>query len=329
MGTSRRALTVAAGASALIGALPMRASAAWPDRPVRLIVPYAAGGNVDVVARLLQPGLSERLGQPVVVENRTGAGGSVGAEAVARARADGTTLLMGSNGPLTVNPVVQARLPYDPSRDFAAVGLAMRVPLAVVVGAAMPAKELAALLALSKERPGEIGVGTAGVASSTHLALESLNAASGARLLHVPYRGGGASIQDLIAGNVPAAFIELSTALPVHRDGAARILAVAAARRIAAVPEVPTMIEAGVPEFLAASYVGMLAPSGTPAEAQRALSAALLAALGESALRERFTTMGGEAATAEEATPAGFGAFLRAELARARRAAEIAGIKPE
>ena len=145
----------------------------------------------------------------------------------------------------------------------------------------------------------------------------------------MPYRGGGASIQDIIAGNLPAAFIEFSTALPAHRDGAGRILAVASTRRAAALPEVPTAIEAGVPDFTAASYVGLLAPTGTPAEAQGALSAALRAGLAEPRVRERLEAMGGEPATAEEASPAGFGAFLRAELAGARRAAEVAGIKPE
>jgi tripartite-type tricarboxylate transporter receptor subunit TctC len=322
--TSRRTLLAAA---ALLAAKP--AFAAFPDRPIRVVVPFAPGGNADVVARLLQPRLQDRLGQPVVVENRAGAGGSLGAQTVARSTPDGYTLLIGSNGPLSVNPVVQARLPYDVARDFAPIGMAMQVPHCLVVQAAAPQRRLAELVAASRARADGLGIGTAGVASATHLAMEAFATASGARLLHVPYRGGGAAVPDFIAGNIPLLFTEFSTALPLHRAGQGRILAIAAATRLSALPEVPTMIEEGVPGFLAASYVGLLAPAGIPAEAMQALSAAMAAIVEEEDFRARMVAMGGEVASATLATPAGFAALIAEDLQRSRAAAEKAGIRPE
>jgi tripartite-type tricarboxylate transporter receptor subunit TctC len=322
--TSRRALLAAA---AMVAARP--AFAAWPDRPMRVIVPFAPGGNADVVARLLQPRLQERLGQPVVVENRAGAGGSVGAQAVARSTPDGYTLMVGSNGPLSVNPVVQARLPYDAARDFAPIGMAMQVPHCLMVQASAPQRRLAELVAASRARGDGLGIGTAGVASATHLSMEAFATASGAKLLHVPYRGGGAAVPDFIAGNIPLLFTEFSTALPLHRAGQGRILGIASAARLAATPEVPTMMEEGVAGFLAASYVGLLAPSGIPAEAMQALGGAMAAIVREEEFRTRMAAMGGEAASDALATPAGFARFIAKDLQRSREAAEKAGIRPE
>ncbi|MCX7932973.1 MAG: tripartite tricarboxylate transporter substrate binding protein [Rhodovarius sp.] len=301
----------------------------FPDRPIRLIVPFAAGGNADTVARILAPRLQERLGQPVVVENRPGAGGSLGAEVVARARADGHTLLIGSNGPLSVNPVVQARLPYDPARDLQPIGMAMQVPHCLMVQPTAPWQELRQLIAASRAAPDTLGVGTAGVASATHLALEAFKAASGARLLHVPYRGGGAALPDFLAGNVPILFTEFSTALPIHRDRRGRMLAVAAAARLPAAPEVPTMAEAGVPGFTAASYVGLVGPAGLPAPVLATLAGAFAAIVAEEEFRARMAALGGEAAPPALATPGGFAAFIAEDLARSRAAAEAAGIRPE
>jgi tripartite-type tricarboxylate transporter receptor subunit TctC len=311
-------------------ALPAhRAMAAWPDRPVRVIVPFAPGGNADVVARLLQPRLQERLGQPIVIENRPGAGGSVGAQAVARATADGYTLLIGSNGPLSVNPVVQARLGYDVARDFAAVGMAMQVPHCLVVQTASPYRSVADVSAAARARPDTLGIGTAGVASATHLSLETFKALSNTPLVHVPYRGGGAAMPDFVAGNIPMLFTEFSTALPLHRAGQARIVAVASAARLPALPDVPTMAEQGVRDFTAGSYVGLLAPAGIPAEAMTALANAMAAIVQEAEFQQRMAAMGGEAARGAEATPAGFAAYIAADLERSRVAAQAAGIRPE
>jgi len=317
---------------ALLSGLPAAAvaagtaQAAFPDRPIRVIVPYAPGGNVDIVARLLGPGLSSRLGQPVVVENRPGAGGGVGADAVVRARPDGTTLLAGSNGPLTVSPVLQANLTYDPLRDLAPIAMASRVPLALVVKRDLPARRLAELVALSKSRPDRLGFASTGIGTVTHLTLERFKAATGANLLHVPYRGGGSVGADVISGVVDGAVFELNTALPMHRSGDARILAVASTHRSPLLPQVETFIEGGVPNFTAGSFVGLLASVGLPADVMESLRAAMVAALAEPAFRTRITEAGGEISAEAEQTSAGFGEFIRGELSRTREAAAAAGL---
>ncbi len=320
----------ALAAATILAAGEARAQAAWPDRPIRVIVPFAAGGNADIIGRVLQPRLQEKLGQPVVVENRPGAGGSIGAEAVARARPDGYTLLIGSNGPLSVNPVVQARLPYDAPKDFAPIAMAMQVPHCLVVQANAPYRTVADVVAASRAAPGEgIGIGTAGVASATHLSLESFKAATGARLLHIPYRGAGATVPDFLAGNLPMLFTELSTGLQLHRDGEGRVVAIASAERQSALPDVPTMIEQGVPGFTAGSYVGLLAPAGTPPEVMRKLGTAMAAIVAEPDFRARMQALGGEAATGALATPEGFAAYIAGDLEKSRIAARAADIKPE
>ena len=293
----------------------------WPDWPSP-----AAGGNSDLIARILQPRLTEKLGQPVVVENRPGAGGAIGAAEVGRARADGYTLLIGSNGPLSVNPAVQARLPYDAERDFAPVAMAMQVPHCLMVQQASAYRSLADVVAASRAQPDTLGAGTAGVASATHLSLEAFKLASGARILHVPYRGGGAALPDFIAGNIPLLFTEFSTALPLHRDSKGRILAVASTVRLRAVPDVPTMIEQGVPDFTAASYVGLLAPAGSPPDALRKLGEAMTAIVAEADFQRRMEAMGGETASGLLATPEGFAAFIRNDLRRSREVVRDAGI---
>ena len=323
MFSRRQALGAAA---ALAAARSARAQGTWPDRPIRVVVPFAAGGNADTIARILQPRLQEKLGQPVVVENRPGAGGAVGAAEVARARPDGYTLLIGSNGPLSVNPAVQARLPYDAEKDFAPVAMAMQVPHCLMVQTNAPWRSLAEVIAASRAQPDALGAGTAGVASATHLALEALKAASGARILHVPYRGGGAAVPDFVAGNIPMLFTEFSTALPLHRDGKGRILAVASAARLPAVPDVPTIIEQGVAGFTAASYVGLVATAGAPPEALRRLGEVMTAIVAEADFRSRMEALGGEVASGALTTPDGFAAFIREDLRRSREIARIAGI---
>ena len=320
---------------ALLGAIPFAAAtpgAAWaqafPDRPIRVIVPYAPGGNVDIVARLLAPGMQARLGQPVVVENRLGAGGAVGAEAVARARPDGYLLLAGSNGPLTVNPSLQASLPYDPLRDFAPIAMASRVPNALVARRDLPAQDLQGFVALSKSRPQGLNVASTGTGTVTHLTLERFRIATSGNFLHVPYRGGGQVGADVIAGTVDGAVFELNTALPLHRSGDIRILAVASAQRSPLLPDVPTFIESGVADFTAASFVGLLSSAGTPDAVLLTLRDAMAAALADETVRARITGSGGGISGGTEQQPAGFAAFIVAELARSRAAALAAGLRP-
>jgi len=327
MSISRRDVLRAAGAASALALVPRAAFAAYPERPLRLIVPFAPGGNADIVARLVGERMAEALGQPVVVENRAGAGGSIGAEYVARAAPDGYTLLTGSNGPLTVSPFVQAKLPYDPLKDLAPVGLTSLVPHALIVNAALPARTLPELVALSKQQ--QVGVGTAGVGSATHLTLARFNAQSGATLVHVPYRGGGALLPDLVAGNLQGAMTEFSSALPHHRSGKARFVGIAAEKRSPLAPDVPTMIESGVAGFTAASYIGILAPAGTPPDALAQLQAALARALESGAVLGRMRELGVDVAPPELRTAAGFGAFIRQDYERSREAAQLAGIKKE
>ena len=309
-------------------AAPALAQPWQPDRPIRLLVPFAAGGNADLVARLLAPGLAARLGQPVVVENRAGAGGSVGAEMVARARPDGLTLLAGSNGPLTVNPVMQARLAYDPMVDFVPIGMAMRVPMVLAIGADQPWRDMAQVLAAARARPGAVGLGSSGIGSTTHLAIAALNNRAGVEFLHVPYRSGGAILPDLMGGTIQGAMTEISIPLALAREGRVRLLAVTAPGRSAVAPEVPTMAEAGVPGLEMASFVGVLTQAATPPAVVASLEDAMAATMADPALRGRFLEMGGEAASPEQNRGAGFAAFLRAESLAMREAARAAGIVP-
>jgi tripartite-type tricarboxylate transporter receptor subunit TctC len=327
MPISRRDLLRAVGSASVLALAPQAARAAYPERPVRLIVPFAPGGNADIVARLVGERMGEALGQPVVVENRAGGGGSIGAELVARAAPDGYTLLTGSNGPLTVSPFVQAKLGYDPLKDFAPIGLTSLVPHAIIVNAGVPARSLPDLVALSKRQ--QVGVGTAGIGSATHLTLERFNAQSGAQLTHVPYRGGGALLPDLVAGTIQGAMTEFSSALPHHRSGKARFVAIAAEQRSPLAPDVPTMDESGVTGFVAASYIGILAPAGTPPDVVARLQAALEKALGSAVLVDKMREMGVEIAAPALRTAAGFGAFIRQDYERSREAAQLAGLKKE
>jgi tripartite-type tricarboxylate transporter receptor subunit TctC len=325
MSISRRTVLTALGLAPVL--LPRAAFAAYPDHPVHMVVPFAAGGNADIVARIVADRMSAALGQPVVVDNRAGAGGSIGAEYVARAEPDGHVLLVGSNGPLTVNPFVQAKLGYDPLKDFAPIALTSYVPHAIIMHPSVEAKTVSELVELSKTKA--ISIGTSGVGSASHFTLERFNAATGAKLAHIPYRSGGALLPDLIAGNIQAAMTELSTAMPLHRAGQGRIIAVAAAQRSKLAPGVPTMIEGGVKDFTAASYVGILAPRATPPAVIEQLQKAAAGALASGPAPDKLRDLGAEIASAEEMTPAGFGAFIQTEYERSRDAAKLAGLTPQ
>jgi tripartite-type tricarboxylate transporter receptor subunit TctC len=328
----RFSTTRRAGLAALVAApllpRPLHAQAAFPDRAIRLIVPFAPGGNSDLTARACAPLMSARLGQPVVVENRAGAGGSVAAQQVARMRPDGYTILLGSNGPLTVNPAVQANLGYDPLRDFAPIGLFVRTPMVIAVHRSLAPRTVAELVAHAKAQPGRVSFGSSGIASTAHLSLEMFNAATGAGITHIPYGSGGAMTPDLVSGTLSGAITEISTALPLHREGVVRILAVAAAQRLPQAPELPTATEAGVPGYQAAAFVGIVTPTGVPEDAARALGEAVAAAVADPGVRQRLEGMGSVMASAEEAMPAGFGAFLQRETAWTRAAVERAGLRP-
>ena len=308
--------------------LPRPARAAFPDRPVRIIVPFAAGTSSDFQARMIGERMAPVLRQPVIVENRAGAGGVVGADAVAKAAPDGYTLLLGSNGPLTNAPVLQARLPYDPERDFAAVAMISRSPVTLSVRADSPFRNLADLLAAARAKPGDLSIGSSGQGSATHFLIEQVMAAAGIRLTHVPYRGSSQSVPDLIAGNIPLVMAEISTILPLWQSGRARILAMSSAGRMPIAPEIPTLIEQGL-NLTGGSWAGLVTTASAPPEAVVAVSAAVQAGLKEPAYRARQAELGAEIVAEAEQNPAGFGAWLRRERAEIRAIADRASIKPE
>jgi tripartite-type tricarboxylate transporter receptor subunit TctC len=268
------------------------------------------------------------LRQPVIVENRAGAGGVVGADAVAKAAPDGYTLLLGSNGPLTNAPVLQARLPYDLEKDFAAIAMISRSPVTLSVRADSPFRNLADLLAAARAKPGDLSIGSSGQGSATHFLIEQVMAAAGIRLTHVPYRGSSQSVPDLIAGNIPLVMAEISTILPLWQSGRARILAMSSAGRMPIAPEIPTLIEQGL-NLTGGSWAGLVTAASAPPEAVVAVSAAVQAGLKEPAYRARQAELGAEIVAEAEQNPAGFGAWLRRERAEIRAIADRAGIKPE
>ena len=290
-------------------------------------MPFAAGGNADIVGRLVAERISSALGQPAIVDNRGGAGGSIGAEAVARSAPDGYTLLVGSNGPLTVNPFVQAKLGYDPLKDFAPVALTSYVPHVIILSNKVAAKTLPELIALSKKD--QLSIATSGVGSASHMTLERFKAATGANVMHIPYRSGGQLMPDLIGGTIQAAMTEFSTALPLHKGGQAHIVAIAALQRSKLAADIATFIEGGVKDFTASSYIGILAPTGTPPAIIAQLQQAIAGGLGPGPTASKLREMGSEIAAPAQITPEGFAAFIRTDYERMREAAKLAGIEPK
>ena len=324
-------MTIARRSALALPALALLTRPAWaafPDRPVRIIVPFAAGTSSDFQARMIGERMAPVLRQPVIVENRAGAGGVVGADAVAKAAPDGYTLLLGSNGPLTNAPVLQARLPYDPERDFAAVAMISRSPVTLSVRADSPFRNLADLLAAARAKPGDLSIGSSGQGSATHFLIEQVMAAAAINLTHVPYRGSSQSVPDLIAGNIPLVMAEISTILPLWQSGRARILAMSSAGRMPIAPEIPTLIEQGL-KLTGGSWAGLVTAAGAPPEAVAALAAAVQAGLREPTYRARQAELGAEIVAEAEQNPAGFATWLRRERAEIRAIADRAGIKPE
>lgn len=258
-----RRQTVALLAAALASArLPAHAqSGKWPDKPIKLIVPFAAGVSPDVVSRIIAEPLSRALGQPVVIDNRAGAAGIIGAEAAARSPADGYTLFMTVNSIMGINPSVYSRLPYDPLKDFAPVTQVARVPYVLITGNNQPDKSLKELLVRAKTKPGSVDYGSLGVGSGPHLVMEMMNNMAGVRMVHIPYKG--SPLQDVIAGQVPLAFEPATTAIPLVKTGKLRALAITSAKRSAALPDVPAVAEL-LPGYEGDGWQGFYMPAGTP-----------------------------------------------------------------
>ncbi|MBU8536809.1 Bug family tripartite tricarboxylate transporter substrate binding protein [Falsiroseomonas tokyonensis] len=309
----RRRLLAAGAAGLASPALAPSALAqpAWPTRPIRLVVPFAAGGGTDVVARIYATKMSELLGQPMAVDNRGGAGGNVGIENVVRSLADGYSLLLSSNGPVAVNRFLYPGLPFDPLRDLAPVSLAFRIEQALVVRPGLPAASVAEFVSLARTR--ELHWGSGGTGSTLHLAGALFNLRAGVQLTHVPYRGSAPALADLLAGRIDAMFDSLPSCLPQIRAGQLRALALCAAARHPLLPGVPTMQEAGIDGYEAGTWGAVFAPRGTPEAILQRLSAATQQALADPATRDRLAAAG---ADAQSSTPQELDALLRADSAR-------------
>jgi len=294
----RRTLLGAMAATPALGALPglapraAHAQGAYPTRAISMLVGFAPGGGTDIIARLLTPSLHARLGQPVAVENRPGASGTVAAAAVARARPDGYSLLMGTVSTQAVVAPLMSNPPYDQMRDFTPIALAGTVPLVVVVPANAPYKDLAGLLAYARENPGKLNYASSGVATQQHLAAEMLCQASGVSMTHVPYRGTGQVVNDLLAGTLDLAIDTLPTHLPHIRGGSIRALAVTTPERVPVLPDLPTVAEMGYPGFAITVWYMLLGPDGLPAPVVAAWSEAMNAALKEPDNRRRMEESG-------------------------------------
>lgn len=310
----------------LCGAAAQAQAQTYPDRPVRLIAPFPAGGLADVLARAVGDELTRSLGQPVIVENRAGAGGNIGAEAVARSAPDGYTLLMTSAGILTANQFLYASMPFDPEKDFVTVSNVADMPMMVVVNPKVEAKTLAELVALARANPNKLNFGSPGIGTTGHLGLAMFMHAAGIKLTHVPYRGAAPAITDLLAGQIDGVVDNPPTVLPHIQSGKLRPLAVTAKTRMALLPDLPTAAQGGVANYEASSWFGVVAPAGTPQPIVDRLHKEIAAALRQPALQERFAKSG---ARLIGNTPAEFAQQIKQDRKTWGEIIRAADIKPQ
>lgn len=302
-----------------------QAQQSYPTRPIRLVVPSSPGGGTDITARIMAPKLGEALGQQVVVENRPGAGTMIGGEVVARSAPDGYTLLMGIST-LAINPAMYRKVPYDALKDFAPISQAVSLPNILVTHPSLPVKAVKELIAFAKTRPGQINFASAGVGTNPHLSMELFLSMAGVKMIHVPYKGSGQGVIDLIAGHVSVMTPSILTGLPHIKAGRLRGLGVTSARRAAGAPEIPTIAEAGVPGYEAVQWFGILAPAGTPRAIIERVNREAVRVLQTPDVRERLVADGADPVGS---SPEEFGAFIRAETAKWAKVARDVGIQPE
>ena len=297
----------------------------YPNRPIRIVAPFPPGGGLDMVSRALAQRMSAPLGQSVIIDNRAGADGMIGTEQVARAAADGYTLLISSTGPMVINPALNLKMPYDTVKDFAPITLVVVQPLCLVVHPSLPVKSVKELVALAKSRPGQLNYGSAGIGNGAHLAGELFKIATGIDIVHVPYKGAAPAVVDLLAGQVQIMLNSIPVLLPQIRAGKLKALSVGADHRMAMMPETPTMLEAGVARFDANSWYGFFAPAATPKDIVGKLNTEAAKILRGQELRDFMAQQGADSIgnSSEE-----FAAHIKSELAKWSLAVKAANVQP-
>jgi len=306
-------------------ALAQSGATKFPQKPIRIIVPYPAGGPTDLTARTIAPRMTEALGQQLIIDNRSGGSTIIGTELVVRAPADGHTLLMVTST-ISINPSVQKKLPYDTLRDLAPVTIVVSTPFSLVTHPALPVRTTMELVKLAKARPGQLMYPSSGIGSANHLAVSLLSLTAGMQATHVPYKGTAQGLADLLAGHVQFALNNPLSTLPQVKQGKLRLLALTSQKRLPLLPDVPTVAESGVPGYEAGNWHAMLAPGGTPSDVVARLRNEVVAALAVPEVRTQFTNGGAELGGM---TPEAFSAYLRAEVAKWAKAVKVAGVQPE
>jgi tripartite-type tricarboxylate transporter receptor subunit TctC len=321
--TQALALGLATLAISLTTATPTLAQT-YPAKPVRLIIPFPPGGSADTIARLLAQEMSKSLGQPVVAENRPGAGGNIGVDVVAKSAPDGYTIGLAAAGALAINQHLMGKLPYDPVRDLAPVSKLADIPIVVVVANATPVGSVQDLIAAAKAKPGGLAFGSAGNGTAMHLSGELFKQMAGVDMTHVPYKGSAPAVTDLVSGQLPVGFVDLVSALPQIRAGRVKGLAVASGKRTITAPDIPTIAEAGVPGYDAVGWFGLVAPAGTPRDVVAKLNVETVRIMALPEVRDRALATGAEPATG---TSDEFAAFIGVEIPKWERVVKASGAK--
>jgi tripartite-type tricarboxylate transporter receptor subunit TctC len=317
-------MAILLSAGTVLPAVATHAADAYPTHPIRLIVPFPPGGPTDALARRLADGLSKPLGQTVIVENKAGAGGNIGAEFVANAKPDGYTLLFGTSGPLAINVSLYKKLGYDPRTSFTPIVRIGHLPNVLVVNPSVPATDVKELIAYAKSHPDTLSFASSGNGASSHLAGVLFNDMAGTHILHVPYRGTGPALNDLLGGQVSMAFTDILTALPHIKSGTLRAIGLASAQRSAAVPDLPTIDEQGLKGYDVSVFFGIVAPAGTPAPVVEKLNAAFNSAMADPGVKQTLETQG--IVPAEDKTPQGLAHFINSEVDKWAKVIKTANI---
>lgn len=310
----------------LAAAAGTQAAAQYPVRPIRMIVPSAPGSGPDIMARTIGQKLTEAWGQPVVIEARPGAGGIIGSEAAAKSPPDGYTLIMGNAGSHSVNPGLYRKLPYDPLKDFAPVVLVSSAPNILIVHPSLPVKSVKDLIVLARTRPGDLTFGSGGNGSTAHLSGELFRTLAGINIVHVPFKGAPAAVLGVITGEISLAILNLPPALPHVKSGKLKALGVSTARRSTAVPELPTIAEAGLPGYEATAWYGVLAPAGTPRDIVAKLNAEIVKSLRTGEMKKRIGADGGEVIAS---TPEEFTAVMKTDIAKWAKVVQASGARAD